>query len=49
MNVCAAGPPAIDVLKKGLDDLEATMECLLRKFDAAVKDQNYEHYPELEI
>lgn len=46
---CSLGPPAIDILRKGLDDLEAAMECLLRKFDAAVESQNYEKYPDLEI
>ena len=43
------GPPAIDILRKGLDDLQAVMETLLEKFDAAVARRDYEHHADLEI
>ena len=39
----------MEILKKGLDDLQAVMEGLYRKFDAAVKSDTYEHHPDLEI
>ncbi|PJF19257.1 DNA-directed RNA polymerases I and III subunit RPAC2-like protein [Paramicrosporidium saccamoebae] len=45
----SVGPPAIDVLRKGLDDLQSMMEILLKKFDAAVQGGDYEHYPDVEI
>lgn len=47
--VWVIGPPAIDILRKGLDDLQFMMEGILRKFDEAVEGGQYEHHPDAEI
>lgn len=43
------GPPAVEILKKGLDDLQSVFTTLLEKFDTAVAADNYEKYPDLEV
>lgn len=49
LRIQSRGPPAADILRKGLDDLKSLAELLLNKFEAAVEAKDYAHYPDLEI
>lgn len=49
IRIQSRGPPPVDILRKGLDDLKSTMEIILQKFNQAVAAGDYEHYPDLEI
>lgn len=49
LRIQSRGPPAVDILRKGLDDLQKMMEILLAKFEASHTEGNYEHYPDMEI
>lgn len=48
-RIQSRGPPAIDILKKGLDDLKSVYDSLLDKFQETYAAGQYEHDPELEI
>lgn len=48
-RIQSRGPPAIDILKKGLDDLKSVYDTLLEKFQASKIEGAYDHDPELEI
>lgn len=43
------GPPAVEVFKKGLDDLKAVYESLLSKFEESLEKGEYEKNLELEV
>ena len=43
------GPPAKEVLKQGLEELEALFTELRGKFAQAMAAQDYEHDPELVV
>lgn len=43
------GPAAIDILKKGLDDLKAVYDVLLEKFQADLAKGDYEKNMEVEV
>lgn len=43
------GPPAVDILKKGLDELQSVFAILLEKFDAAVAADDYEKHLDVEV
>lgn len=46
---CATGPAAIDILRKGLEDLQNIFEDLKEKLEASVVSGDYEHYPDVSI
>lgn len=48
-RIQSRGPPAIEILKKGLDDLQSVYETLLQKFEQDMSTGMYAHNPELEI
>ena len=43
------GPAAVEILRKGLDDLHVIMETLVKKFDVAMEAGEFEHHPEVEL
>jgi len=49
LRIQSRGPPAVEILKKGLEDLKSMYDCLLEKFEKAVDEGQYEHNPDLEI
>ncbi len=49
LRIQSRGPPAIDILKKGRDDLHVALSLVREKFDASLAAGTYEHRPDVEV